>query len=122
MARLIHSTLSDAEALSELSQDRQKAVIELHQQLKVSDEETDFVSLMSLADLINIIAKREELYTTLGYHSRSVAKDYLNGLVSIRNSVAHPVRELKVAQIVEAICIVESLIEQLELATSDREF
>lgn len=121
MARLIRSVLSGTEALSELSQSRQEAVLKLHQELKASDEETDFVSLMSLADLINIIVRREELYATLGYLSRSMAEDYLNGLVPIRNSVAHPVRELKVAQIVQAIQIVESLIERLEEVTLNAE-
>lgn len=45
MARLIRPVLSDAEALSELSESRREALQKLHQELKASDEETDFVSL-----------------------------------------------------------------------------
>lgn len=56
--------------------------------------DVDPVQLLCLSDLVNIVAKREELRVELGFSSRRAAESVLNGLVCLRNDTMHPVRPL----------------------------
>jgi hypothetical protein len=76
-----------------------------------------YIDILSLADIVNIVAKDETLRERLGYQSRKQVEKDLNGLVHLRNDVAHPVRKMSFLSctddILQKLERIETLLERI---------
>ncbi len=52
------------------------------------------LQLLTLSDLVNVLAKTRALFEEMDFRSRSHVEDQLNGIASYRNNVMHSVRPL----------------------------
>jgi len=52
------------------------------------------LQLLTLSDLVNVLAKTRDLFQDIGFRSRNHVEDRLNGIVNYRNNVMHSVRPL----------------------------
>jgi len=77
-----------------LSEERRQKIGSQKSILIQGNADIDPVQLLHLSDLVNIVAKREDLRARLGFSSRNAAKEALNGLVDLRNQTMHLVRPL----------------------------
>jgi hypothetical protein len=94
-AASIRDNYTDIDApLQLLSEERRRTVESQSRNLTKGNVDVDPVQLLCLSDLVNIVAKQEDLRRALGFSSRTQAEDCLNGLVVLRNQAMHPVRSL----------------------------
>jgi len=80
--------------LNLLSPKRRREIKEPLAHLAEGNVDIEPMQLLRLSDLINIMAKREELRAELGFSSRRAAEMALGGLNDLRNRTMHPVRPL----------------------------
>ena len=77
-----------------LSEQRQAKLREEHQRKQSEGVDTGYIDILSFADLVNIVAKDKTLRERLKYQSKKQVEKDLNGLVNLRNDIAHPVRKM----------------------------
>lgn len=83
------------EKVIELLPDKGQATLRSERQRLQNDSaDIGYIDILSFADIVNIVAKDETLREQLGYQSRNQVEKDLNGLVRLRNDVAHPVRKM----------------------------
>lgn len=89
-----HFTGDSDELLLTLSEGRRKEIKERESSLAEGNANVDPIQLLDLSDLVNIVAKREELRAGLRFYSRRQTERALNDIVDLRNRTMHPVRPL----------------------------
>jgi len=118
LGKLIRRRFSkEEEAIELLSSDRQAALRDEHQRMQGKGMDIEYIDILSLADIVNIVAKDETLRERLGYQSRKQVEKDLNGLVHLRNDVAHPVRKMSFLSctddILQKLERIETLLERI---------
>jgi hypothetical protein len=117
LGKLIRRHLSEGEVITLLSSDRQAALDDERQRMQGKGMDIGYIDILSLADIVNIVAKDETLRERLGYQSRKQVEKDLNGLVHLRNDVAHPVRKMSFLSCTDGILQklerIETLLERI---------
>lgn len=62
--------------------------------MRSQDLDIGILQQLYLSDLVKFLRKSPDLYQAIGFKSAGDVEKRLNGLVHLRNSVAHPVRPL----------------------------
>jgi hypothetical protein len=104
-------------AIALLSPARKAALDDERQRMQGKDMDIGYIDILSLADIVNIVAKDETLREQLGYQSRKQVEKDLNGLVHLRNDVAHLVRKMSFLSctddILQKLERIETLLERI---------
>jgi hypothetical protein len=88
------SGVPEEKVIDLLSKQKQAKLREEHQRMQSEGMDIGYIDILSLADIVNIVAKDKTLRERLGYQSRKQVEEDLNGLVHLRNDVAHPIRDV----------------------------
>jgi hypothetical protein len=118
LGKLVRRRFSkEEEAIELLSSDRQAALRDEHQRMQGKGMDIGYIGILSLADIVNIVAEDKTLREQLKYKSKSQVKKHLNGFVHLRNDVAHPVRKMSFLSctddILQKLERIETLLERI---------
>jgi hypothetical protein len=111
------SGVPEEKVIDLLSKQKQAKLREEHQRMQSEGMDIGYIDILSLADIVNIVAKDKTLRERLGYQSRKQVEEDLNGLVHLRNDVAHPVRKMSFLSCTDGILQklerIETLLERI---------
>ncbi|MFH1438527.1 MAG: hypothetical protein ABIJ56_22655 [Pseudomonadota bacterium] len=118
---LIRSTFRNnmEKILSFLRKARKDDVIERYNEQVINNIEIDYLHLLYLLDIIDVVIGHDELRNKLGFPSKTKAEKALGGITRFRNRIMHPAQPLLVkipedlSKVLKHVATIKNVINQI---------